>query len=336
MEQTVTNEGDPSGTTLEHLQTGIEDVVILPMVAIALVVKKVLRSAWAILKHVFDFLFPILLQLMRFPLFTLRILGDGIAALLKGIARILPIGGVRRAAWREFVSQRWAWLRQKISYKAFEEAVHHVFESGMAWVFRKCKSLAPSAALFVILGAVLWLPISFGVATLLHALLIAKATSLPAWMQLLHPVATIIAKSKLLVLPVLSGSMASGETTSIGASGDRILALFHDAIFRPENPLSLPAVRERFCGGGKSLRYHSFVLWTRTPTRLVVGGAQYRSGRDWAWIAEHCGESSCRACLDTTVRYDRQALRGSLRRSEPTACRAVERPSERTFLALVD
>jgi hypothetical protein len=202
MEQTVTNEGDPSGTTLEHLQTGIEDVVILPMVAIALVVKKVLRSAWAILKHVFDFLFPILLQLMRFPLFTLRILGDGIAALLKGIARILPIGGVRRAAWREFVSQRWAWLRQKISYKAFEEAVHHVFESGMAWVFRKCKSLAPSAALFVILGAVLWLPISFGVATLLHALLIAKATSLPAWMQLLHPVATIIAKSKLLVLPV--------------------------------------------------------------------------------------------------------------------------------------
>ena len=91
---------------------------------------------------------------------------------------------------------------QKISYKAFEEAVHHLFESGMAWVFRKCRSLTPSAALFVISCAVLWLPISFGVATFLHAVLIAKATSLPAWMQLLHPVATIIAKSKLLVLPV--------------------------------------------------------------------------------------------------------------------------------------
>jgi len=37
---------------------------------------------------------------------------------------------------------------------------------------------------------------------LLHAVLLAKATSLPAWMQLLHPVATIIAKTKLLVLPV--------------------------------------------------------------------------------------------------------------------------------------
>jgi hypothetical protein len=101
----VTNEEDPSGTTSEHFRAGIEDVVMLPMVAIALVVKKVLRSAWTILRHILDFLFPILLQLLRFPLFTLRILGDGGAALLKGIARILPIGGVRRAAWREFVSQ---------------------------------------------------------------------------------------------------------------------------------------------------------------------------------------------------------------------------------------
>src|SRR5262249_23500777 len=35
----------------------------------------------------------------------------------------------------------------------------------------------------------------------LHGVLIAKATVWPAWTQLLHPVATIIAKSKLLVLP---------------------------------------------------------------------------------------------------------------------------------------
>jgi hypothetical protein len=36
----------------------------------------------------------------------------------------------------------------------------------------------------------------------MHAILIAKATVLPAWMQLLHPLATFIAKSKLLVIPV--------------------------------------------------------------------------------------------------------------------------------------
>jgi hypothetical protein len=43
--------------------------------------------------------------------------------------------------------------------------------------------------------------VSFGIATVLHGVLIAKATVWPAWTQLLHPLATIIAKSKLLVLP---------------------------------------------------------------------------------------------------------------------------------------
>ena len=198
----MANEENSSGTNSERFPVGAEDVVVLPMAAIALVVEYLARSVWTVLKQILDFLFPILLQLMRFPLFTLRILGDGIAALLKGVARILPIGGERRAEWREFVSQHWSWLREKVSYRAFEEAVHHLFEKGMAWVFRKCRTLTPSAALLVILGAVLWLPISFGAATLLHTVLIAKATSLPGWMQLLHPVATIIAKTKLLVLPV--------------------------------------------------------------------------------------------------------------------------------------
>jgi len=72
----------------------------------------------------------------------------------------------------------------------------------MAWVFRKCRRLTPSGALLVLAVAFLWLPVSFGTATALHAILIAQAKSLPAWMQLLHPFATIIAKSKLLVLPV--------------------------------------------------------------------------------------------------------------------------------------
>ena len=42
-------------------------------------------------------------------------------------------------------------------------------------------------ALLVILGAVLWFPISFAVATAMHAVLFAKLTSWPAWMQILHP-----------------------------------------------------------------------------------------------------------------------------------------------------
>ena len=139
---------------------------------------------------------------MRFPLFTARIMGDGITAILRSAVGFLPVSSTKRDEWRELLSRYWSWLRQKISYKAFEEAVHHAFEHGMAWVFKKCRTLTPRSALLVIAGAVLWLPASFGAATAMHGALIAKATFLPAWMQLLHPLATIIAKAKLLVLPV--------------------------------------------------------------------------------------------------------------------------------------
>jgi hypothetical protein len=193
---------DPTGPAgPESFRAGVDDIVIVPLVVVAFAVWRTLRRIFFILIDIIDFLFPILLQVMRFPLFTLRIIGDGLAALLKFIIRFLPVGD-RRAAWREAVSQYWAWLRKKFSYKAFEEWLHHVFEDGMAWVFKTCRAMTPRTALLVLIGAVLWLPISFTIATLVHAVLIAKALSLPAWMQLLHPVATVIAKSKLLVLPV--------------------------------------------------------------------------------------------------------------------------------------
>jgi hypothetical protein len=194
---------DPTGPASgpETFRPGVDDIVIVPLVVLAFAVWRILRRMFFILIDIIDFLFPILLQVMRFPLFTLRIIGDGLAALLKLIIRFLPVGD-RRAAWREAVSEYWAWLRQKFSYKAFEEWLHHIFEDGMAWVFKTCKAMTPRTALIVLIGAVLWLPISFTIATVMHAVLIAKALSLPAWMQLLHPVATVIAKSKLLVLPV--------------------------------------------------------------------------------------------------------------------------------------
>jgi hypothetical protein len=194
---------DPAGPAgePESFRAGIDDIVIVPLVVAAFAVWRILRRLFYILIDIIDFLFPILLQVMRFPLFTLRIIGDGLAALLKFIIRFLPVGD-RRAAWREAVSEYWAWLRKKFSYKAFEEWLHHIFEDGMAWVFKTCRAMSPRTALIVLIGAVLWLPISFTIATLMHAVLIAKALSLPAWMQLLHPLATVIAKSKLLVLPV--------------------------------------------------------------------------------------------------------------------------------------
>ena len=181
---------------------GVEDLVIVPLAVVAVAVSKLLKGVLSILIYVLDYAFPILLQLMRIPLLAARLFGDGMEFFLEGVVRCLPLSSAKRDAWRAWVRQQWIWFRRNISYQAFEQALHDAFEAGMAWVFRKCRRLTPTGALLVLALAVLWLPISFGTATALHASLIAQATSLPAWMQLLHPFATLIAKSKLLVLPV--------------------------------------------------------------------------------------------------------------------------------------
>jgi hypothetical protein len=191
-----------SNAETEEFEARLDDALIVPLVFGALAVKTFAQKLLHVLAQIFDYAFPVLLQVFRFPLFTIRILGDGTVAVLGWVLALLPISTVRRDAWRAVLARSWAWLRQNISYKAFEEALHRAFENGMAWVFRKCRALTPTGALMVLAAAVLWLPISFGIATVIHAVLIAQAMALPAWMQLLHPLATIIAKSKLLVLPV--------------------------------------------------------------------------------------------------------------------------------------
>ena len=135
------------------------------------------------------------------------------------------MSGTKREAWRERVSRYWSWLRQKISYKAFEEPCITHSKRGMAWVFRKCRTLTPRGALLVITGAVLWLPISFGLATAMHAVLHREGHSLPAWMQLLHPLATIIAKSKLLVLPVYPAAWPQAKQHPVRAGDVPVLSL---------------------------------------------------------------------------------------------------------------
>jgi len=185
----------------KRFYAGLEDLIILPLAAAAVAARRLGRDMLLGLVRLLDWAFPILLQLARFPLFTVRIIGDGVAAALMGIVRLLPVSGEAREAWRRRVSEGWARLRQTFSYKAFEQDLHRAFENGMAWVFRTCRRLTPGGALLVIAGAALWLPVSFLIATVLHGVLIAKATVWPAWTQLLHPVATLIAKSKLLVLP---------------------------------------------------------------------------------------------------------------------------------------
>jgi hypothetical protein len=198
----VTNYHNPAWTEESRFRGALDDLIIVPLVFVTLAANKILRFVLSILMRLLDYAFPLAMQIVWLPLFATKVLGNAIVTVINGALRFLPLSETKRRQWSISIRRNWSWLRRKISYQAFEQAVHIAFESGMAWVFRECRHLTPNTALLVILGAVLWLPFSFGVATAMHAVLFAKVSSWPAWMQLLHPLATVIAKSKLLVLPV--------------------------------------------------------------------------------------------------------------------------------------
>jgi len=157
------------------------------------------RAALLLVLLTSDLVFAFFLAVLTGPLLLAAATGDGMAWLMKRLAEPLP--EPRREAWRDAVEGRWLPLRQKLNRRAVATAAKSLLQRGLSWVFEKCGTLSPRAALIVIAGVMLWLPLSVAISTAMHVVLIAKAASWPAWMQLLHPVATAIAKSKLLILP---------------------------------------------------------------------------------------------------------------------------------------
>ena len=198
----MTDYPNPAWTDEGRFRGSLDDVIIIPLVCVALVANKILHFIISILMRLLDYAFPFAVRIVWLPLFAAKLLGNVVVAIISSAFHFLPVSDAKRRQWRMWIRRNWSWLRRRISYRAFEQVVHDAFESGMAWVFRECRDLTPNAALLVILGAVLWLPISLAAATVMHAVLIANVASWPAWTQLLHLFATIIAKSKLLVVPV--------------------------------------------------------------------------------------------------------------------------------------
>jgi len=226
----VAHDQSPAWIEESRLRGALDDVIIVPLVLVALAANKILRFIISVLMRLLDYTFPLVMEIVWLPLFAAKVLGNVIVTAMGGALRILPVSETRRRKWNMSIRRRWSWLRRKISYRAFEQAVHVAFGNGMAWVFRKCRHLTPYTALLVILAAVLWLPISFGAATAMHAVLFAKLTSWPAWTQLLHPLATVIAKSKLLVLPVYPAAWPQAKKSSfvrlVGKSYENIKRLY--------------------------------------------------------------------------------------------------------------
>jgi transposase len=196
---------DPSGVppaNRSDVRPDLLDALIIPLAAWAFAVKTMFRSLLRLLVNVLDWIFPIVMHGARIPLFLTRIVGDVIAAGLSALMWLLPLSATRRRELQAVIARGWGRLRKHISYRAFEEALHHTFERGMTFVFRTCRDLSPRSALLVICAAAAWFPITFGTSTVMHAFLLANATTLPAWMQIFHFPVALMAKSKILVLPV--------------------------------------------------------------------------------------------------------------------------------------
>jgi len=185
----------------DQFRIGIDDTIILPLVLIAFLARTLCQAMLFIVLLASDFVFALFLRVLTSLLLVAATAGDGMAWLIKRLAGVPPLPRAKREAWRDLVDRRWSGLRQRMSHEAVALMAQSVLQGGISWVFQKCGALSPRAALLVIASVMLWLPLSAAISIAMHAALLANAASLPAWMQLLHPVATVIAKSKLLVLP---------------------------------------------------------------------------------------------------------------------------------------
>ena len=184
-----------------QFRIGADDTIIMPLVLIVFLAKTLYQAALFVIPLASAFVFTLFLRVMTSLLFVVTTASDGMAWLIKHLADLPPLPGARRKGWRDLVDRRWSGLRQRMSHKAIAMMAQSVLQQGIAWVFQRCGALSPRAALLVIASAMLWLPLSAAISIGMHAVLLANAASLPAWMQLLHPVAAVVAKSKLLVLP---------------------------------------------------------------------------------------------------------------------------------------
>ena len=310
---------DPAWTDKGRFRGGFDDVIIIPLVALALVVNRIVRFILSLLIRLLDFAFPFVVQILWLPLFAARLLGNVVVTLISAALGFLPFPEAKRRRWRRSIRQHWSRLRRRISYRAFEQAVHDAFEGGMAWVFRECRHLTPNVALLAILAAVLWLPISFAAATLMHAVLIANVASWPAWTQLLHPLATIIAKSKLLVVPVYPAAWPQARKHPLiqlvfrGASALQRVKAIRKISFRYQQAeiASSAAVEwlERTAG------FAAAVSWLRKAQVAERLGANSRAGKLRSFVSRW----SIKFSAEYYEAKEREASRASLSSNNPTS-----------------
>jgi len=82
-------------TNESRFGAAIDDVIIIPLVFIALAANKSLRFVFLILIQLF-YVFPLAMQIIWLPLFAAKLLGDVIVAVVNGGLRFAPLSEARR------------------------------------------------------------------------------------------------------------------------------------------------------------------------------------------------------------------------------------------------
>jgi hypothetical protein len=83
---TVNHYHYPSSTEDGRFRAALDDVIIVPLVFITLAANKILRFILSILMQLLDYAFPLAMQLVWLPLFAVKILGNGVVAVINTVA----------------------------------------------------------------------------------------------------------------------------------------------------------------------------------------------------------------------------------------------------------
>ena len=81
---------DPAWTDKGRFRGGFDDVIIIPLVALALVVNRIVRFILSLLIRLLDFAFPFVVQILWLPLFAARLLGNVVVTLISAALGFLP------------------------------------------------------------------------------------------------------------------------------------------------------------------------------------------------------------------------------------------------------
>ena len=86
----MSDDHNQAWTDDRRFQGAIDDVIIIPLVSVALVVNKILRFIFSMVMRLLDYAFPFAMQVVWLPLLAIRVMGDVIVSMTGGALRLLP------------------------------------------------------------------------------------------------------------------------------------------------------------------------------------------------------------------------------------------------------